>query len=70
MPHQSTPNISPMAAFKYFLFDFTYFTLLVPIAIGTRLFRDPLNIKASRKTGLWIDRPDAELEIEQARRQY
>jgi hypothetical protein len=69
MSHQNSPSNSILAPLKYFLFDFMYFTLLVPIAIGTRLFRDPLNIKASRNQDLWIDRPAADLDIEQARRQ-
>jgi hypothetical protein len=55
---------------KRVLFDIIYFTLVIPFAIGIRLFGDPLKIKAISSKQLWLDRALPELEIEQARRQF
>ncbi len=47
-----------------------YFTLLVPFALGLRLFSDPLDVSArSRKRG-WLGRQTDVRTLDDARRQY
>jgi hypothetical protein len=44
-----------------------YFTVLVPFAVGSRLFTDPLFVRAG--SGGWHDRPAVSDDLDEARRQ-
>ncbi|MCB9437504.1 MAG: hypothetical protein H6673_11010 [Anaerolineales bacterium] len=44
-----------------------YFTVLVPFALGVRLFTDPLNIKTPKPT--WGNRSPISTALDDARRQ-
>jgi hypothetical protein len=47
-----------------------YFTLFVPFAMGTRLFGDPLDIRANANRSHWLVRTASELTLDHARRQF
>jgi hypothetical protein len=43
-----------------------YFTVLVPFGVGTRLFSDPLKLKAGSQ---WLERPPVPATLDDARKQ-
>ena len=47
-----------------------YFTILMPFGIINLLFRDPLNLKKTKKTSFWYALATSENDIENARRLY
>ncbi len=46
-----------------------YFTILVPFALGVRLFSDPLDVKEHSNKSWWLKRRTRDLLLEDARRQ-
>ncbi len=46
-----------------------YFTILIPFAIGSRLFTDPLRRKMPQSETFWVDRQPVSSELSQAKRQ-
>lgn len=47
-----------------------YFTILMPFGIGSRLFSDPLRLKAySGESSSWLERPAVPNDIDSAKEQ-
>ena len=46
-----------------------YFTIFLPFGLGTRLFSDPLDMKASGETPKWLERKTKDLTLKDAGRQ-
>jgi hypothetical protein len=49
---------------------FFYFTILMPFGIMDRFFRDPLNLKKTKKDTYWYALNTSDNELENAKRQY
>ncbi len=47
-----------------------YFIFVTPIALGVKLFSDPLKIKESDQGSWWIPREQGENSMEEAGRQF
>jgi len=52
------------------LLAFFYFVLVTPFALLVRLFGDPLHIQARHASSFWLDRPQADADLEQLRSQF
>lgn len=46
-----------------------YFSILIPFAIGSRLFSDPLRRKMPQGATFWVEREPVSSELTQAKRQ-
>jgi hypothetical protein len=46
-----------------------YFSILIPFAIGSRLFSDPLRRKMPQGETFWVEREPVSSELTQAKRQ-
>ncbi|MCC6179693.1 MAG: hypothetical protein IT305_30650 [Chloroflexi bacterium] len=47
-----------------------YFTLLVPFAVGFKLFKDPLHLKHPRQQSYWLARKPVSEQLADAHRQF
>jgi hypothetical protein len=47
-----------------------YFTVFVPFGLGVTLWSDPLRIRKSGGTRLWLSRQTGDQSIKEARRQF
>lgn len=47
-----------------------YFIFVAPLAIGVKVFSDPLRIKKRASSSYWIEKDIKEQDIEGARRQF
>lgn len=47
-----------------------YFVFVTPIALGVKLFSDPLGIRKSNQGSWWIPREPKQTSVEEAQRQF
>jgi len=47
-----------------------YFIFVTPIALGVKLFSDPLTLKKSNQASWWLSRETRKPNIEEAERQF
>ena len=47
-----------------------YFIFVTPIALGVKLFSDPLKIKKSEQSSWWLPRESKQTSVEEAQRQF
>ena len=52
------------------LFAFFYFIIVMPFAVGLRLFADPFKMKAEGRNTFWVERTSVRRELKDAREQF